>query len=70
MVENRKLYLEINQLRTKQHVRAKHIEVLQEDAYKVIAELAATQGTVKQVSHETAKKLKTHLIVYMVEEIV
>jgi hypothetical protein len=39
----------------------KNIEVLQEEAYKVIVELAATQGKVKQVAQKTTEKLKTHL---------
>jgi hypothetical protein len=61
MAENMKLYSEINHLRAKQQARVKNIEVLQEEVYKVIVELATTQGKVKQVATETAKKLKMHL---------
>jgi predicted transcriptional regulator len=41
---------------------------LQEEAYKVIVEIAVTQGKVKQVAQEIAENLKTHLTIEMVEE--
>jgi hypothetical protein len=50
MAENRKLFLEINQLREKKQARAQNIEVLQEESYKVIGYLVATQSTVKHVA--------------------
>jgi ribosomal protein L31E len=43
---------------------------LKEEAYKVTMELAATQGTFKQIAQETTTNLKTFLTKKMAEDIV
>jgi hypothetical protein len=48
ITENRKLYLDINQMRAEQKARTWKIETLQEEVFRVIEELAVMQGIVKQ----------------------
>jgi hypothetical protein len=59
IVENRQLYLEINQIRVEQQNLAQNLEPLQEEAFQVTEELAAAQGIVKQAVQDNAEKLKT-----------
>jgi hypothetical protein len=69
IMENRKLYLDINQMRAEQQAHTQNIETLQEEAFLVTEELAVAQGIVKQAVQESAEKLKTHITVETTEGI-
>jgi hypothetical protein len=67
--ENRKLYLEMKQLRVDNQSHAQQLELLQEEAYRVTTTLATTQGIIKQTTAEGVKKMQTHITTYTVDKI-
>jgi hypothetical protein len=69
IVENRQMHQEINQIRAKQQTLAQKLELLQEDAFRVIEELAVAQGIVKQVVQESVEKLKSPITTQTTEGI-
>jgi hypothetical protein len=48
MVDNNKIYSEMNQMREDQQALTQKMDLLQEEAYMVTKDLASTQGVVKQ----------------------
>ena len=60
----------MNQLRAKQQSLTHKTETLQEKSYKVVVELVATQGLVKNIVQESVEKVNTHIIAEMVAKIV
>jgi hypothetical protein len=68
IIENRNLYLDINQIRVEQQDLAQNVEMLQEEVFQVTDQLDSMQGIVKWVVQENAKKMKTHITTETVEE--
>jgi hypothetical protein len=67
MDENMTLYLEMNQLRAEQQAHAQNIEVLQDEAYRVIMNLTTTRVIIKHAIDESVEKMQAQGTVEIVD---
>jgi hypothetical protein len=58
ILAHRQSYVEVEQMRDQQKILQQHLGLLQEEAVRVIGELATAQGKVKQASHEAEENLQ------------
>jgi hypothetical protein len=69
IVENRKLYLEINQIIFEHQNLVHKLDPLQEEACQVIEKLVVAQGIVKEAMQENKEKIKTPITMHTSETI-
>jgi hypothetical protein len=59
ILAQRQSYLEVEKMRDQQKILQQHLGPMQEEAVRVIGELATAQGKVKQATYEAEEKLTT-----------